>query len=143
MVAEDKDCACSFSVTPTDATVGSVETASESVGADRIAEFAKALSDPIRVHMLALMARGSDCCVSGEAARLPEGVRRPAGVCVCEFQRLLGLAQSKASYHLRILRDAGVVRETLVGKWTFYAIDGEASLALLATIREQLGLEQR
>ena len=55
----------------------------------------------------------------------------PEGLCVCEFQEQFGLAQSKASYHLRVLKDAGLVKEETRGKWTFYAVDGERMLAAL------------
>jgi ArsR family transcriptional regulator len=50
---------------------------------------------------------------------------------VCEFQDQFGLAHSKASYHLRVLKDAGLVTEETRGKWTFYAGDTERLVAAL------------
>jgi N-acetylglutamate synthase-like GNAT family acetyltransferase/SAM-dependent methyltransferase len=36
---------------------------------------------------------------------------------------MLKVGQSRASYHLRILKDAGLVTETPQGKWTYYSIN--------------------
>ena len=74
--------------------------------------------------MLDLMARGRGCCgLPAAAERGVPGAGEPQGVCVCEFQEQFGLGQSKTSYHLRVLRDAGLVTEETRGKWTFYEID--------------------
>jgi ArsR family transcriptional regulator, arsenate/arsenite/antimonite-responsive transcriptional repressor len=105
--------------------------------ARRLAAVAKALGDPIRLRMLALMTRARD------RHRLrPDAAagRALEGVCVCEFQSLHGLAQSKVSYHLRVLRDAGLVRETRRGKWSFYTIDEATAGDALAELGERLGL---
>lgn len=82
----------------------------------RVVAVAKALGDPVRVRMLSLMAAEQGCCRPGPGAS-------PEGVCVCEFQARYGLGQSKVSYHLKVLREAGLVREERRGKWGFYAID--------------------
>jgi ArsR family transcriptional regulator len=103
----------------------------------RLARITKALSDPIRLGMLDVMSQGRGCCgVIDPAARGVPGAGEPVGICVCEFQEQFGLAQSKASYHLRVLKDAGLVTEETRGKWSFYAVDRES---LAAALRE-LGL---
>ena len=90
----------------------------------RLARVAKALSDPIRLGMLDVMTQGRSCCgVIDPVERGVPGAGDPEGICVCEFQEQFGLAQSKASYHLRVLKDAGLVTEETRGKWTFYAVD--------------------
>ena len=61
-------------------------------------------------------------------------------MCVCELQSLQGLAQSRISYHLKVLREAGLVREQRRGKWTFYAVDEETAAEFSAAVRRQLGL---
>jgi ArsR family transcriptional regulator, arsenate/arsenite/antimonite-responsive transcriptional repressor len=95
--------------------------------AARLARVAKALSDPIRLRMLDVMGQGRSCCGLPEpAARGVPGAGEPAGICVCEFQEQFGLAQSRTSYHLRVLRDAGLVSEETRGKWSFYTVDREA-----------------
>jgi ArsR family transcriptional regulator len=91
-----------------------------------LARMAKALADPIRLGMLDLMTQGRGCCgFVAPADRGVPGSGEPQGICVCEFQERFGLGQSKASYHLRVLRDAGLVSEETRGKWSFYAVDAE------------------
>jgi len=105
----------------------------------RLARIAKALSDPIRLGMLDVMAQGRACCGLPEPSeRGVPGTADPLGICVCEFQEHFGLGQSKVSYHLRVLREAGIVSEETRGKWTFYAIDGEAVAAALGAFHSIL-----
>jgi len=114
--------------------------ATDGLGADeaaRLAAAAAALSDPIRLRMLALMT-AAQCCRGPAASEASGG--GPEGVCVCELQGLYGLAQSKVSYHLRVLREAGLVHETKRGKWGFYAVDRAAARAALAELGGLLGL---
>jgi ArsR family transcriptional regulator len=107
----------------------------------RIARVAKALSDPIRLEMLRLMLQGRGCCgLIDPAARGVPGAGEPAGICVCEFQERFGLGQSKASYHLRVLKESGLVSEETRGKWSFYALDHEAAAATLQTFADLLGV---
>ena len=97
-----------------------------------ITRVAKALSDPIRLEMLRVMLQGRTCCgLIDPAARGVPGADEPAGICVCEFQERFGLGQSRASYHLRVLKEAGLVSEEVRGKWSFYALDREAAAAAL------------
>lgn len=109
----------------------------EEADVTRLTRVAKALSDPIRLGMLDVMAQGRVCCGLPEPSeRGVPGATDPAGICVCDFQEHFGLGQSKVSYHLRVLREAGLVREEARGKWTFYAIDGEAAASALDALRD-------
>jgi ArsR family transcriptional regulator len=54
-----------------------------------------------------------------------------AGICVCEFERYFDVGQSKVSYHLRKLKEVGLVHEQRRGKWSFYSLDREAAVQLL------------
>jgi ArsR family transcriptional regulator len=109
---------------------------------ERLARVAKALSDPIRLGMLDVMTQGRGCCgtIDPKERGVP-GPDEPEGICVCEFQEQFGLAQSKASYHLRVLKDAGLVTEEIRGKWSFYAVDGEQVRVALAGLRRVFGLD--
>ena len=94
---------------------------------DTLARVGKALSDPTRLEMLDLMAQGRACCeMPDPASRGVPGAQAPPGICVCEFQEQFGLGQSRVSYHLGVLREAGLVTVEGRGKWSFYAIDSEA-----------------
>ena len=43
--------------------------------------------------------------------------------CVCELQEVLGAAQSRLSFHLRALKDAGLVSDRREGRWVYYALN--------------------
>lgn len=64
---------------------------------------AKALHDPIRVQIVYLLSQHRD-------------------LCTCEFEAVLGLPQSKVSYHLKQLLDAGVVKREIHGSWSHYSL---------------------
>jgi ArsR family transcriptional regulator len=105
-------------------------------GVERLVALGRALSDPIRVRMLSMMAEGRSCCdFSGSGVPADEGEE---GICVCEFEEHFGIGQSKVSYHMRKLKDAGLVREERHGKWSFYSLDREAASGLLGEAAEQL-----
>ncbi len=74
----------------------------------------KALSDPNRVKMVKLLQRRV--------------------LCVCEIQTALGLAQSTASKHLRILEEAGLVRFTKDGLWVNYQLTDGSENPYVASI---------
>jgi ArsR family transcriptional regulator, arsenate/arsenite/antimonite-responsive transcriptional repressor len=112
-------------------------------GVDRLVALGRALSDPIRVRMLGMMAEGRSCCdFSGSGVPADEG---DEGICVCEFEDHFGMGQSKVSYHMRKLKDAGLVHEERRGKWSFYSLDREAAGELLGEVTERLlpGPEKR
>ena len=68
----------------------------------------KALSDPNRVKMIKLL--------------------QHRVLCVCEIKEALGLAQSTASKHLKILEDSDLVRSFKDGLWVNYSLaDGSGS----------------
>ncbi len=71
--------------------------------AKKLALIAHALSDPIRIQMIHLLGQSKD-------------------LCTCEFEELLGLSQSKVSYHLKKLLEAGIVNRQLFGTWSHYVL---------------------
>jgi ArsR family transcriptional regulator len=42
--------------------------------------------------------------------------------CVCELQAELDAAQSRLSFHLRVLKDAGLIADRREGRWAYYRI---------------------
>ena len=103
---------------------------------ERLVALGRALSDPIRVRMLSMMADGRGCCdFSDSGVPVEEGEE---GICVCEFEQVFGKGQSKVSYHMKKLKDAGLVREERRGKWSFYTLDRETAGALLGEAADRL-----
>jgi len=72
----------------------------------RAAELFHALSDVTRLEILEKLRNGERC--------------------VCELIDDLDAAQSRLSFHLRVLRDAGLVTDRKEGRWSYYAIVPEA-----------------
>ncbi len=62
----------------------------------------QALSDPTRLAILELL-RDGECCV-------------------CDLQSALEAAQSRLSFHLRVLKDAGLVSDRKDGRWSYYQL---------------------
>jgi ArsR family transcriptional regulator len=42
--------------------------------------------------------------------------------CVCDLTSDLDTAQSRLSFHLKVLKDAGLVHDRPAGKWTYYTL---------------------
>jgi ArsR family transcriptional regulator len=82
---------------------------------DSLATMMKALSHPVRLEIVQIL---SD---SGEAN------------CV-DFTRHAGLAQSTVSEHLRVLREAGLIKQCGPGPRSGYCINKEALVWLKQTV---------
>jgi len=105
----------------------------------RLVALGGALSDPIRVRMLGMMAGGRGCCSLPDCGVPAED--QDAGICVCEFEAYFGMGQSKVSYHMKKLKQAGLVREEKRGRWSFYSLDRDATRGQLVEAAGHLGLE--
>ncbi|HET7603635.1 MAG TPA: metalloregulator ArsR/SmtB family transcription factor [Gemmatimonadales bacterium] len=46
--------------------------------------------------------------------------------CVCELQDALGAAQSRLSFHLKVLKDVGLVSDRREGRWSYYTLEADA-----------------
>ncbi|MEW6638351.1 MAG: metalloregulator ArsR/SmtB family transcription factor [Actinomycetota bacterium] len=110
---------------------------------EQIVALGRALSDPIRVRMLGMLAAaavgGRGCCGLPENGASAGGGDAD-GICVCELENYYGMGQSKVSYHLGRLKDAGLVRERKRGRWTFYSLDREVAEDLLRETSDYLGV---
>ncbi|MFW6083692.1 MAG: ArsR/SmtB family transcription factor [Gemmatimonadota bacterium] len=56
--------------------------------------------------------------------------------CVCELQDDLGAAQSRLSFHLKKLKEAGVVSDRPCGRWVYYSLVPDALEAMRAFLGE-------
>src|SRR3954469_1059212 len=72
----------------------------------RAVDLFHALSDETRLEIIELLRKGERC--------------------VCELTDSLDAAQSRLSFHLRVLRDAGIVRDRKDGRWVHYELDPDA-----------------
>jgi ArsR family transcriptional regulator, arsenate/arsenite/antimonite-responsive transcriptional repressor len=45
--------------------------------------------------------------------------------CVCELTDVLKAAQSRLSFHLRVLKEAGLILDRPEGRWMYYALNSE------------------
>jgi len=72
----------------------------------RAAELFHALADEIRVEVVTLLLNGERC--------------------VCELMDDLGMAQSRLSWHLKTLVDAGIISGRKDGRWVYYSLNADA-----------------
>jgi ArsR family transcriptional regulator len=76
------------------------------IHAARAAQLFHALSDQTRLSIL-------------QRLRLRER-------CVCDLTDALDAAQSRLSFHLKVLKDAGLVTDRREGRWMYYTLNTEA-----------------
>jgi ArsR family transcriptional regulator len=57
--------------------------------------------------------------------------------CVCDLTDALDAAQSRLSFHLKVLKDAGLVTDRRDGRWMYYTLNSE-TLAEAAELLETL-----
>lgn len=61
-----------------------------------------ALSDPTRLEIIEILRDGEHC--------------------VCDLQDGLDAAQSRLSFHLKVLKEAGIVVDRREGRWAYYRL---------------------
>jgi len=66
----------------------------------------KVLADPVRLSVIEALGAGERC--------------------VCELTDELGLAQSKLSFHLKVMKEAGLLESRQEGRWIYYRLRAEA-----------------
>ena len=72
----------------------------------RSAELFHALSDETRIELIHLLRKGERC--------------------VCDLTSALDAAQSRLSFHLKVLKDAGLVSDRKQGRWVHYELNVQA-----------------
>ena len=76
----------------------------------QVARWFHALSDETRLQVVEMLTRGEHC--------------------VCDLQSSIGAAQSRLSFHLKTLKDAGLVTDRREGRWNYYALNPAALEAM-------------
>ncbi len=86
-------------------------------GADELAPLFKAVADPMRLRLLSLIA----CHDGGES-------------CVCDLTAAFDVTAPTISYHLRILREAGLISAERRGTWVYYRVNPEVMAQMSAVL---------
>ena len=86
-------------------------------GADELAALFKAVADPVRLRLLSLIA----CHEGGES-------------CVCDLLEAFDVTAPSVSYHLKILREAGLISSERRGTWVYYRVNPEVMARMSAVL---------
>ena len=86
-------------------------------GADELAALFKAVADPVRLRLLSLIA----CHPGGES-------------CVCDLTGEFDMTAPSVSYHLKILREAGLITAERRGTWVYYRVNPEVMARMSAVL---------
>ena len=79
-----------------------------------LSELLKALSDETRLRIINLIFEKE--------------------LCVCDIMETLAITQTKASRHLGILRNSGLVEDRKSAQWVYYSISEEKKLEFLKSL---------
>ena len=88
----------------------------------RSAELFHALSDKARLQIVDILLDGEHC--------------------VCDLMSHIDTGQSRLSYHLKVLKDAGLVSDRREGRWSYYTLKRDAFVEaeeLLVGLRPRAG----
>lgn len=77
---------------------------------DQAQRLLRALAEPIRLRVVQALRHGERC--------------------VCDLTGDLDLAQSKLSFHLKVLKEAGLIHARQEGRWIYYRLEPSALLRL-------------
>lgn len=83
-----------------------MDVTSPPIQAEQARALLKALADPLRLQVIETLGGGERC--------------------VCDLTADLGLAQSKLSFHLKVLKQAGLLADRQEGRWIYYRLRPEA-----------------
>lgn len=89
----------------------------EDDGADQAAAVFKALADPTRLRIL-------------------KAISTVQELCECNIVPAFGLSQPTISYHLKVLREAGLVRSERRGQWVYHKVNQKALLGVVRNLTE-------
>jgi ArsR family transcriptional regulator len=84
---------------------------------DQAANVFKALADPTRVRIL-------------------KTISHMAEMCECNIVPAFGLSQPTISYHLKVLREAGLISSERRGQWVWHRVNEKAVLGAVRTLTD-------
>lgn len=58
------------------------------------------------------------------------------GMCVCDFEKMLGLRQPTITHHVRRLREAGLIETQKIGRWLYCCRNEKALDGLAKWLRD-------
>jgi ArsR family transcriptional regulator len=96
-----------------------------SAGADELAALFKAVADPVRLRLLSLIA----CHPGGES-------------CVCDLTPAFDMTAPSVSYHLKVLREAGLISSERRGTWVYYRVMPQAMARMSSVLAPAGGAGQ-
>jgi ArsR family transcriptional regulator, arsenate/arsenite/antimonite-responsive transcriptional repressor len=91
-------------------TIAAPRSTAEPLAPDQAQPLLRALAEPIRLQVVHALQHGERC--------------------VCDLTSDLDLAQSKLSFHLKVLKDAGLIRARQEGRWIYYRLEPSTLLVL-------------
>lgn len=83
----------------------------------QVARWFHALSDETRLRIIDMLQNGE--------------------YCVCDLQESVGAAQSRLSFHLKVLREAGLVNDRKQGRWNFYSLRADRLEEMSSYLQER------
>ena len=89
----------------------------EDDGVDRAAAVFKALADETRLRIL-------------------KAISQMGELCECNIVPAFGLSQPTISYHLKVLREAGLVQSQRRGQWVYHRVNQRALLGAVRHLTE-------
>ena len=81
---------------------------------DNLVYTLKALADPVRLSILGFLLEKRDAVPAQDGE-----------VCACNIEDFLGLSQQTVSYHMNLLKRAGLIETEKRGRWVYYRLDPE------------------
>ena len=96
--------------TSLDPAAGVAAEGTEPLAFDQAQQLLRALAEPIRLRVLEALGDGE--------------------LCVCDLTTALNLPQPKLSFHLKVMKEAGLLTARQQGRWMYYRLEPTAVLRL-------------
>lgn len=94
---------------------------------EQLTAMLRAIADPVRRRILALLKEPGHCAIG-----------KTNGMCACDVEGQIGLAQPTISHHMTVLRKAGLVEAEKIEQWMWYRRNEKALRSLAQALRNEL-----